>query len=79
MDDYATEIRRCLDWLGISQREAARRLECDERDFRYWCAGRPCPRMVPLAMQSMCREAAAVTGEAWPFDSVKETEASHER
>ncbi len=38
----------------LSQRAAARELEVDEREMRYWCAGkeRP-PRMVMLALERL--------------------------
>lgn len=35
----AKELRAALDTLGISQREAARRLRVSDRAVRYWIAG----------------------------------------
>lgn len=35
----ADELREALDELGISQREAARRLRVTDRAVRYWVAG----------------------------------------
>lgn len=35
----ADELREALDELGISQREAARRLRVSDRAVRYWVAG----------------------------------------
>lgn len=33
------ELREALETLGISQREAARRLQVSDRAVRYWVAG----------------------------------------
>lgn len=54
--DYANEIRELLARLGLSQRGAAALLGIPERDFRNWCAGRPAPRYVVLALQYLADE-----------------------
>jgi hypothetical protein len=47
-------IRAQLAALGLSQREAARKLEVDERTMRYYCAGRePVPATVFLALRQL--------------------------
>lgn len=54
----AAEIRELIERLGLSQRGAAALLGLPERDFRSWCAGRPCPRYVVLALQYLADERA---------------------
>jgi uncharacterized protein DUF4209 len=55
----AALIREQLEALGISQREAARQLDIDNRTMRYYCAGKlPVPETVLLGLQEM-RAAAA--------------------
>ena len=52
-------IRELLEALGLSQREAARRLGIDNRTMRYYCSGKlPVPQTVLLGLQEM-RAAAA--------------------
>jgi hypothetical protein len=52
-------IRAELAALGLSQREAARKLQIDERAMRYYCAGRePVPRAVMLALRQLRADAA---------------------
>jgi plasmid maintenance system antidote protein VapI len=47
----ADRVRALLKELHWSQREAARQLEIDEREFRRMCAGaRPIPNVVVLAL-----------------------------
>jgi transcriptional regulator with XRE-family HTH domain len=44
-------IRAQLAALGLSQRDAARRLGIDDRAIRYYCAGKmPVPAVVTLAL-----------------------------
>jgi transcriptional regulator with XRE-family HTH domain len=45
-----TELRALLRQHDISQRELARQLEMDQRTIRYYCAGKPMPRVVQLAI-----------------------------
>jgi transcriptional regulator with XRE-family HTH domain len=47
-------IRQKLETLGLSQREAARRLGIDDRSMRYYCAGKtPVPPTVLMALQHL--------------------------
>lgn len=47
-------IRRQLEALGLSQREAARQLGLDDRSMRYYCSGKlPVPPGVFLALQQL--------------------------
>ena len=47
-------IRRQLETLGLSQREAARQLGLDDRSMRYYCSGKlPVPHGVFLALQQL--------------------------
>ena len=47
-------IRQLLEALGLSQREAARRLGVDDRTMRYYCAGKmPVPPAVLIALQEL--------------------------
>jgi transcriptional regulator with XRE-family HTH domain len=58
-------IRALLADLGLSQREAARKLGVDERAMRYFCAGKePVPPAVMLALQQL---RAAASPEAPPL------------
>jgi hypothetical protein len=47
---YSDELRAAIAELGFSQRKAAEMLQCQEREFRSWCAGKPCPRVVLLGL-----------------------------
>jgi hypothetical protein len=60
--DYADQIRALLDQLGWSQRHAAERLEIHEREFRGWCAGRPCGRYVVYALEYLVSQSTS-TGD----------------
>jgi hypothetical protein len=53
VDNYANEIRALLDELGWSQRHAARQLEFEERAYRDYCMGRPCPILPVLALRQL--------------------------
>ena len=57
--DYADQIRALLNRLGWSQRHAAERLEIPEREFRGYCAGRPCGRYVVYALEFLCSQSDA--------------------
>jgi transcriptional regulator with XRE-family HTH domain len=47
-------IRRQLEALGLSQREAARQLGVDDRSMRYFCSGKlPVPPTVFLALEQL--------------------------
>lgn len=47
-------IRKLLEKAGISQREAARRLNVSDRTMRHWCAGTaPIPYSAQFALESM--------------------------
>jgi hypothetical protein len=37
------EMRKLISEMGISQREAAKQLDIDDRTFRYWAAANPEP------------------------------------
>jgi plasmid maintenance system antidote protein VapI len=51
-DATPEELRELLAKTKLSQREAARRLEISQREFRRMCAGsRPIPSAVMLALQ----------------------------
>lgn len=53
----ADHIREHLQALGLSQREAGRRLGVDNRTMRYYCAGQvPVPPTVMLALEQMREE-----------------------
>jgi hypothetical protein len=57
MSEDSDKLRELLARLGVGQREAARRLEVSEREFRRMCAAaRDVPRAVMLAMESLVRE-----------------------
>jgi hypothetical protein len=50
-------LRSTLEELGMSQREAARRLEVDDRTMRYWCSGQmPIPKVIKLAIETLSEE-----------------------
>lgn len=50
----ADRVRELLLKTGLSQREAARELEVDDRTLRYWCAGKhEPPRMAILALERL--------------------------
>ena len=49
----ALRLRQRLDEAGLSQREAARRLDIHERTMRRYCAGYPIPRVVWLALDAI--------------------------
>jgi hypothetical protein len=50
----ADAIRRELELLGLSQREAARQLGLDDRSMRYYCSGKqPVPPLVFLALRQL--------------------------
>jgi hypothetical protein len=69
-------IRAHLTALGLSQREAARRLGVDERTMRYYCAGRESvPAAVMLALQHL-RTGAAAPSSAAPASLVADAPAS---
>lgn len=47
-------IRRELETLGLSQREAARQLAIDDRSMRYYCSGKlPVPPTIFLALRQL--------------------------
>ncbi|HSY46914.1 MAG TPA: hypothetical protein VK800_12750 [Steroidobacteraceae bacterium] len=47
-------IRQQLEALGLSQRQAARQLDIDDRSMRYYCAGKqPVPPVVFLALRQI--------------------------
>jgi hypothetical protein len=47
-------IRRQLEALGLSQREASRQLSIDDRSMRYYCSGKlPVPHTVFLALRQL--------------------------
>jgi plasmid maintenance system antidote protein VapI len=51
------DLRALLSRTGLSQREAARRLEISEREFRRMCAGtRPIPNVVLLGLTALAQE-----------------------
>ena len=53
-------IRHRLEALGLSQREAARKLGIDDRTMRYYCAGKvPVPPAVMLALEQLSGGAAS--------------------
>lgn len=57
MSEDSDELRKLIARLGVSQREAARLLEIDQRELRRMCAaGRAVPRAIMLAMQELVRE-----------------------
>jgi transcriptional regulator with XRE-family HTH domain len=50
----ASRIRALLQAIGISQREAARRLGIDDRSMRYYCSGKlSVPSAIMLALQNV--------------------------
>lgn len=54
----AGELREALEELGISQREAARRLRVSPRTVRYWVAGdREIPGPVEVLVECWLTEA----------------------
>lgn len=51
------DLRKLVAKSGLSQREAARRLEVEQREFRRMCSGQtPIPNVVKLAMQQLAEE-----------------------
>jgi hypothetical protein len=57
MSEDSDRLRELLERLGYSQRQAARSLDIDEREFRRMCAGgRPVPRAVMLAMEALVKQ-----------------------
>jgi hypothetical protein len=56
-DATPDQLRELLARCQLSQREAARRLEITERDFRRMCAGTlEVPNVVVLALQHLAQE-----------------------
>lgn len=52
--DDATQLRRLLDRVGMSQRGAAKELGLSERQMRYYCAGEhPVPKVVMMALEHL--------------------------
>jgi plasmid maintenance system antidote protein VapI len=50
------QLRELLTRIGISQREAARRLDVREREFRRMCAGQThIPAVIMLALQQLAQ------------------------
>lgn len=46
--ERTNEMRSLIATLGLSQSEAAEKLEVNPREFRYWAACNPAPPMVVL-------------------------------
>lgn len=62
--DRAAQVRELLARTGLSQREAARELECSDRLLRYYCAGKQePPRMVILALERLVDMQRRVAGK----------------
>lgn len=60
MSEESNRAREILEQLGLSQREAARKLDLNVREFRRMCAdGRPFPRVVILALEELARKGEA--------------------
>jgi hypothetical protein len=49
----ANKVRELIDRAGLSQREAARELDINEREMRGYCAGDKVPRVVILALERL--------------------------
>jgi len=55
----ADEVRQLLDQAGLSQREAARALDVNERTMRYYCLGEwPVPKKIEYALRWLAHLAA---------------------
>lgn len=52
----AERLRSILAEAGLSQREAARRLDIDERTMRRYCANAPVPKVIWLALSAIIEE-----------------------
>jgi hypothetical protein len=49
----ATKLREMLAKLELTQADGARALEISARSMRYYCAGKPVPKVVMLAMERL--------------------------